>query len=147
MIALKNFYSCHWQRLKKLLRLLVSLMNFRQRVVKVYFPPPLDVSRQTQQPQNSAEQHVISRASSSWWFIASRNQESTRSTKTMMNTTITNTVPGNLQGEHNNIILLAIYNVYNAIYRSTECTQFTPLFFTLLFFKTRLIYLPWKSAK
>jgi hypothetical protein len=41
--------------------------------------------------------------------------------------TITNTVPENLQGEHNNIILLAIYNVYNAIYRSTEYTQFTLL--------------------
>jgi hypothetical protein len=32
-----------------------------------------------------------------------------------MNTTNTNTVPGNLQRKHNNIILLAIYNVYNAI--------------------------------
>ncbi len=38
-------------------------------------------------------------------------------------------VPENLQGEHNNIILLAIYNVHNAIYRSTEYTQFTFLFF------------------
>jgi hypothetical protein len=31
-------------------------------------------------------------------------------------------VPENLQGEHNNIILLATYNAYNAIYRSTEYT-------------------------
>jgi hypothetical protein len=31
-------------------------------------------------------------------------------------------VPENLQGEQNNIILLAIYNVHNAIYRSTEYT-------------------------
>jgi hypothetical protein len=53
----------------------------------------------------------------------------------MVNTTITNTVPGNLQGEHNNIILLAIYNVYDALYRSTEYTQFTSLSFALLFFK------------
>jgi hypothetical protein len=36
--------------------------------------------------------------------------------------------------EHNDIILLAIYNVYNAIYRSTECTQFTYLFFALISF-------------
>ncbi len=60
---------------------MVSLVNLRQRVVKVYFPPPLDVTWRTQRPQYSAEQHVISRASSSWWFISSRNQESTRSTK------------------------------------------------------------------
>jgi hypothetical protein len=37
--------------------------------------------------------------------------------------------------EHNNIILLAIYNVHNAIYRSTEYTQFALLFFALLSFE------------
>jgi hypothetical protein len=31
-------------------------------------------------------------------------------------------VPENLQGEQNNIILLTIYNVHNAIYRSIEYT-------------------------
>jgi hypothetical protein len=31
-------------------------------------------------------------------------------------------VPENLQGEHNNIILLATYNAYNAIYMSKEYT-------------------------
>jgi hypothetical protein len=31
-------------------------------------------------------------------------------------------VQENLQGEQNNIILLAIYNDHNAIYRSTEYT-------------------------
>jgi hypothetical protein len=38
----------------------------------------------------SAEQHVISRGSSSWWFICNRNLESSRSTKTTVNTTTTN---------------------------------------------------------
>jgi hypothetical protein len=37
--------------------------------------------------------------------------------------------------EHNDIILLAIYNAYNVIYRSTECTQFTPLFFASISFE------------
>jgi hypothetical protein len=37
--------------------------------------------------------------------------------------------------EHNDIILLAIYNAYNAIYRSTEYTQFTLLFFALIPFE------------
>jgi hypothetical protein len=63
-------------------RLPVSLANLRQRVVKIYFPPPLDVTRRTQRSQNSGEQQSMSRASSSWWFIISRNQESTRSTIT-----------------------------------------------------------------
>ncbi len=96
-------------------RPIVSLMDFSQRVVKVYFPPPLDVTRRTQHPQNSAEQHVISRASSSWWFIGSCNQESTRSTTTTMSTTNTNTVRGNLQESITTLYLLAIYNVYNVI--------------------------------
>jgi hypothetical protein len=59
-------------------------------------------------------------------------------------------VPENLQGEHNNIILLAIYNVHNAIYRSTEYTQLLFISFAcfslnpldLLAMKTRQINAP-----
>jgi hypothetical protein len=46
-------------------RLPVSLANLRQRVVKIYFTPPLDVTRRTQRSQNSGEQQSMSRASSS----------------------------------------------------------------------------------
>jgi hypothetical protein len=115
--------------------------HFRQRVVKVYFPPTPDVSRQTQRLQYSAKQHATTRVSSSWWFIYSRNQVSTRSTKPRW-------TRGEPAREHNNIILLAIYNVHDAIYRSTEYTQFTFLFFALLSFEPTeyllnlLIYLP-----
>ena len=42
-------------------------------------------------------------------------------------------VQENLQGKQNNIILLAIYNDHNAVYRSTEYTHFTSLYFALLF--------------
>ncbi len=63
-----------------LCRLPVSWANLRQRVVKSYFPPPLDVTWRTQRSQNSAEQQSMSRTSSSWWFIISRSLESTRST-------------------------------------------------------------------
>ncbi len=108
--------------LKGLCRLMVSLANLRQRVVKVHFPPPLDVTWRTQQSRYSAEQQAISRASFSWWFIISRNLESTRSTINHSEHNYHELVPENLQGEHNNIILLAIYNVHNAIYRSTEYT-------------------------
>ncbi len=41
-------------------------------------------------------------------------------------------VQKNLQGKQNNIILLATYNDYNAIYRSTECTF---LLLSFLFFQ------------
>jgi hypothetical protein len=46
-------------------RLPISLANLWQRVVKVHFPPPLDVTLRTQRSQYSAEQQSISRASSS----------------------------------------------------------------------------------
>ncbi len=59
---------------------MVSLANLRKRVVKVHFPPPLDVTRRTQRSRYSAEQQSISRASSSWWDIISRSLESTGST-------------------------------------------------------------------
>jgi hypothetical protein len=61
-----------------LCRFRFSLVNLRQRVAKIYFPPPLDVTPRTQRSQNSGEQQSMNRASSSWWFIVSRNQESTR---------------------------------------------------------------------
>ena len=52
----------------------------------------------------------------------------------MVYTTICELVQENLQGEQNNIILLAIYNVHNAIYRSAEYTFYfsiLSLFFSL----------------
>jgi hypothetical protein len=42
-------------------------------------------------------------------------------------------VQENLQGKQNNIILLAIYNDHNAVYRSTEYTHFCPLLFCFTF--------------
>jgi hypothetical protein len=75
-------------------------------------------------------------------FIISRNLESTRATINHGEHEYHELVPENLQGEHNNIILLDINNVHNAIYRSTEYTYFTSLYLLLLFFKTCLIYWP-----
>jgi hypothetical protein len=111
-----------------LCHLLVSLVNLRQRVVKVYFPPPLDVTWRTQRPQNIAEQYVISRASSSWWFISSRNLESTRSTKTTVNTTftntaITNTVPGNCSGHIQEVLCMLQHSNTNWAYVGPRVRQ------------------------
>ena len=66
----------------KVCRFRFSLVNLRQRVAKLCFPPPLAVTRRTQGTQNSGEQQPMNRASSSWKFIISRHQESTRSTIT-----------------------------------------------------------------
>jgi hypothetical protein len=43
------------QRSDRVCHLPVSLANLRQRVVKIYFPPRLDVTRRTQRSQNSTE--------------------------------------------------------------------------------------------
>ncbi len=93
----KKGFNCSWNKcggegeavirnifleVRYLCRFRFSLVNLRQRVAKDYFPPPLDVTRRTQGTQNSGEQQSMNRASSSWWFIINRSQESTRSTKT-----------------------------------------------------------------
>jgi hypothetical protein len=50
-------YSYFW--IYRMLRPLASKIGFRQRVVKVYFPPTSDMTWQTQRLQNSAKQRVI----------------------------------------------------------------------------------------
>jgi hypothetical protein len=119
---------------------MVSLANLRQRVVKVHFPPPLDVTWWTQGPHNSAEQHLISRGSSSWWFISSRNLESTRSTKTTVNTTITNWFRGTCK-ESITTLYYWLYtmfimqstgprNIHNLLFFSSALLFFEPAWFT-----------------
>jgi hypothetical protein len=51
-----------------------SLVNLRQRVAKIGFPPPLDVTRRTQGTQNSGEQQ----SKSSFFFVIIYYQSQSR---------------------------------------------------------------------
>ncbi len=130
-----------------LCRFPVSLVNLRQRVAKIYFPPPLDVTQRMQRSQNSGEQQSMSRASSSWWFIISRNQESTRIHNNHSCTTIMNWFRRTCK-ESKTTFYYWLYTMiivqFTGLLNIDICFSFTLLCF---FFKTRLIYWPWKPAK
>jgi hypothetical protein len=119
-----------------LCRFRFSLVNLRQRVAKIYFPPPLDVARHTQRTQKSGEPQSMNWASSSWWFIISRSQESTRSAITTVAPLLwTGSGEPARRANQHYTVLLATYNNHNAIYRSTEYTFYFP--FLLLLFSSK----------
>jgi hypothetical protein len=70
-LSLKNDVKCLRKVISRknitkiVCRFRFSLVNLRQRVAKIGFPPPLDVTRPTQGTQNSGEQQSMNRASSS----------------------------------------------------------------------------------
>ncbi len=112
----------------------------KHQLVKIYFPPPLDVTRRTQRSQNSGEQQSISRASSSWWFISSCSLNPQDPQKTTVYTTIMKWFRRTCKESK----ITLYYWLHTMIIM--QSTGLLNIRFTFSL-KTLLFFWPWKPAK